>query len=128
MGPGGVTATAVEITRHLTWATGLGGRPVTASVGELRPSFPVDLGRAIQEAEAHTGVGGPGTAACSGDLLLGDDDEGGEERQGEDVAVAAEQHDAQEGSEQPNDEESTRHRSSPPFSSRRSRCRASRRP
>jgi uncharacterized OsmC-like protein len=31
----------------------------------------VDLGRAIQEAEAHTGVGGPGTAACSGDLLLG---------------------------------------------------------
>ena len=31
----------------------------------------VDLGRAIYEAEAHTGVGGPGTAACSGDLLLG---------------------------------------------------------
>jgi uncharacterized OsmC-like protein len=31
----------------------------------------VDLGRAIQAAEAHTGVGGPGTAACSGDLLLG---------------------------------------------------------
>ena len=31
----------------------------------------VDLGRAIQEAEAHTGVGGAGTAACSGDLLLG---------------------------------------------------------
>ena len=31
----------------------------------------VDLGRAIQQAEAHTGVGGPGTAACSGDLLLG---------------------------------------------------------
>jgi len=31
----------------------------------------VDLGRAIQEAEAHVGVGGPGTAACSGDLLLG---------------------------------------------------------
>src|SRR3954452_25365893 len=30
----------------------------------------VDLGRAIQEAEAHVGVGGPGTAACSGDLLL----------------------------------------------------------
>jgi uncharacterized OsmC-like protein len=31
----------------------------------------VDLGRAIQEAQAHVGVGGPGTAACSGDLLLG---------------------------------------------------------
>ncbi len=34
-------------------------------------SCSVDLGRAIQEAEAHVGVGGPGTAACSGDLLLG---------------------------------------------------------
>lgn len=31
----------------------------------------VDLGRAIQAAEAHAGVGGPGTGACSGDLLLG---------------------------------------------------------
>jgi len=31
----------------------------------------VDLGRAIQAAEAHAGVGGAGTAACSGDLLLG---------------------------------------------------------
>jgi uncharacterized OsmC-like protein len=31
----------------------------------------VDVGRAIQEAQAHVGVGGPGTAACSGDLLLG---------------------------------------------------------
>ena len=31
----------------------------------------VDLGRAIQQAEAHSGVGGPGTGACSGDLLLG---------------------------------------------------------
>ena len=31
----------------------------------------VDLGRAIYEAEAHAGVGGPGTSACSGDLLLG---------------------------------------------------------
>src|SRR3954451_10907986 len=36
--------------------------PVTCSV---------DLGRAIQEAQAHSGVGGPGTGACSGDLLLG---------------------------------------------------------
>jgi uncharacterized OsmC-like protein len=31
----------------------------------------VEAGRAIQEAQAHMGVGGPGTAACSGDLLLG---------------------------------------------------------
>lgn len=31
----------------------------------------VDLGRAIYEAQAHAGVGGEGTAACSGDLLLG---------------------------------------------------------
>src|SRR4051794_39306969 len=38
------------------------GAPVACSVG---------IGRAIYEAEAHTGVGGAGTAACSGDLLLG---------------------------------------------------------
>jgi uncharacterized OsmC-like protein len=31
----------------------------------------VDIGRAIYNAQAHTGVGGTGTAACSGDLLLG---------------------------------------------------------
>ncbi|MCI0356580.1 MAG: OsmC family protein [Acidobacteria bacterium] len=31
----------------------------------------VDIGRALYEAQAHTGVGGAGTAACSGDLLLG---------------------------------------------------------
>ncbi|HEU5159494.1 MAG TPA: OsmC family protein [Streptosporangiaceae bacterium] len=31
----------------------------------------VDIGRAIYAAQAHTGVGGAGTAACSGDLLLG---------------------------------------------------------
>jgi uncharacterized OsmC-like protein len=31
----------------------------------------VDIGRAIYQAEAHSGVGGPGTGACSGDLLLG---------------------------------------------------------
>jgi len=36
--------------------------PVTCSV---------DLGRAIYQAEAHKGVGGGGTGACSGDLLLG---------------------------------------------------------
>jgi uncharacterized OsmC-like protein len=31
----------------------------------------VAVGRAIYEAQAHTGVGGAGTAACSGDMLLG---------------------------------------------------------
>jgi uncharacterized OsmC-like protein len=31
----------------------------------------VDIGRAIYQAEAHVGVGGAGTGACSGDLLLG---------------------------------------------------------
>lgn len=31
----------------------------------------VAIGRAIYNAQAHTGVGGAGTAACSGDLLLG---------------------------------------------------------
>jgi uncharacterized OsmC-like protein len=31
----------------------------------------VDIGRATYAAEAHDGVGGPGTGACSGDLLLG---------------------------------------------------------
>ena len=36
--------------------------PVTCSV---------DIGRATYEAQAHFGVGGPGTGACSGDLLLG---------------------------------------------------------
>ncbi len=34
-------------------------------------SCSVDIGRAVYQAEAHTGVGGSGTAACSGDLLLG---------------------------------------------------------
>jgi uncharacterized OsmC-like protein len=34
-------------------------------------SCAVDLGRALYEAQAHPGVGGPGTGACSGDLLLG---------------------------------------------------------
>jgi uncharacterized OsmC-like protein len=31
----------------------------------------VDIGRALYSAQAHSGVGGAGTAACSGDLLLG---------------------------------------------------------
>ena len=34
-------------------------------------SCSVDIGRAIYQAEAHQGVGGTGTAACSGDLLIG---------------------------------------------------------
>ena len=41
------------------------------SEGDAPVACSVDLGRAIQKAEAHVGVGGPGTAACSGDLLLG---------------------------------------------------------
>ena len=46
---------------------------LTARGGETDTplSCSVDLGRAIYQAEAHTGVGGSGTAACSGDLLLG---------------------------------------------------------
>ena len=31
----------------------------------------VAVGRAVYQAQAHAGVGGSGTAACSGDLLLG---------------------------------------------------------
>lgn len=31
----------------------------------------VAIGRAIYDAQAHSGVGGAGTAACSGDMLLG---------------------------------------------------------
>lgn len=34
-------------------------------------SCSVDIGRAVYEAGAHAGVGGTGSAACSGDLLLG---------------------------------------------------------
>src|SRR6202795_270431 len=34
-------------------------------------SCSVDLGRAIYQAQAHQGVGGACTGACSGDLLLG---------------------------------------------------------
>jgi len=46
---------------------------LTARGGETSTplSCSVDIGRAIYQAEAHTGVGGSGTAACSGDLLLG---------------------------------------------------------
>ena len=31
----------------------------------------VEVGQKLFEAQAHSGVGGPGTSACSGDLLLG---------------------------------------------------------
>jgi uncharacterized OsmC-like protein len=46
----------------LTAKGGQTGTPLSCSV---------DIGRAIYHAEAHKGVGGTGTAACSGDLLLG---------------------------------------------------------
>ena len=45
-----------------------------SATGEERDdvrSCSVDIGRAIYEAELHEGAGGPGAAACSGDLLLG---------------------------------------------------------
>lgn len=38
---------------------------------EAPVSCSIDLGRAIYNAQAHKGVGGAGTGACSGDLLLG---------------------------------------------------------
>src|ERR1700719_3504683 len=46
---------------------------LTAKGGETDTplSCSVDIGRAIYNAQAHKGVGGAGTAACSGDLLLG---------------------------------------------------------
>lgn len=43
----------------------------TGSETDAPISCSVDIGRAVYAAEAHTGVGGMGTAACSGDLLLG---------------------------------------------------------
>jgi uncharacterized OsmC-like protein len=43
----------------------------TGNQTETPISCSVDIGRAIYEAQAHSGVGGAGTAACSGDLLLG---------------------------------------------------------
>src|SRR5258705_7651796 len=47
--------------------------PLTAKSSETATPMAcsVDIGRAIYQAEAHKGVGGAGTAACSGDLLLG---------------------------------------------------------
>ena len=43
----------------------------TGSETDAPISCSVDIGRAVYAAEAHSGVGGMGTAACSGDLLLG---------------------------------------------------------
>ncbi len=48
----------ITLTAHGSQA----GAPIACSV---------DLGRAIYAAQAHQGVGGAGTGACSGDLLLG---------------------------------------------------------
>ncbi len=39
--------------------------------GAAPVSCSVEVGRALHAAEAHPGVGGPGAAACSGDMLLG---------------------------------------------------------
>ena len=46
----------------LTAKGGESGAPIACSI---------DIGRAVYEAQAHAGVGGAGTGACSGDLLLG---------------------------------------------------------
>jgi len=46
----------------LTAKGGQTATPITCSV---------DIGRAVYEAQAHSGVGGAGSGACSGDLLLG---------------------------------------------------------
>jgi uncharacterized OsmC-like protein len=46
---------------------------LTAKGGETETPIAcsVAIGRAIHNAQAHAGVGGAGTAACSGDMLLG---------------------------------------------------------
>ena len=48
---------------------------LTARGGQAAEGVPtscsIDVGRVLYEAQAHPGVGGPGTGACSGDLLLG---------------------------------------------------------
>lgn len=43
----------------------------TGQSGDAPIACSVEVGRAIHEAQAHAGVGGAGTAACSGDMLLG---------------------------------------------------------
>jgi uncharacterized OsmC-like protein len=52
-------------------ATALLTLRATANEQDSPMACSVDIGRAVYEAQAHAGVGGPGTAACSGDLLLG---------------------------------------------------------
>jgi uncharacterized OsmC-like protein len=42
-----------------------------ASLADTPLACSVDIGRAVYDAQAHGGVGGAGTGACSGDLLLG---------------------------------------------------------
>lgn len=55
-------ADPASATITLTATGSSAGAPISCSV---------DIGRAVYEAQAHSGVGGAGTAACSGDLLLG---------------------------------------------------------
>ena len=43
----------------------------TGGQGDLPIACSVEVGQKLLEAQAHRGVGGTGTAACSGDLLLG---------------------------------------------------------
>ncbi len=43
----------------------------TGASGSGAMSCSVDIGRALYAAGAHPGVGGAGTSACSGDLVLG---------------------------------------------------------
>ncbi len=52
-------------------ATALLTLRATASQQESPMACSVDIGRAVYAAQAHAGAGGPGTAPCSGDLLLG---------------------------------------------------------
>jgi uncharacterized OsmC-like protein len=52
-------------------ATSLVTLTATGRQTETPLSCSVDIGRAIYQAEAHKGVGGAGSGACSGDLLLG---------------------------------------------------------
>ncbi|HEU0193090.1 MAG TPA: OsmC family protein [Gaiellales bacterium] len=46
-------------------------RATGSQAGDGAIACSVDIGRAVYEAQAHSGVGGAGTGACSGDLLLG---------------------------------------------------------
>jgi uncharacterized OsmC-like protein len=52
-------------------ATALLTLRATASPQDSPLACSVDIGRAVYAAQAHAGAGGPGTAPCSGDLLLG---------------------------------------------------------